>query len=160
MAMNRDRMNQAAADAAVTHRWPAPSDVDLRDVVLSYDRHSDTLFVHLFGRGRPAVSDLVGDSWYLLVDPQTLEVVGLQIEDFLARAVAEAPPLVDLLDLSELRGITPAEVRRERHRIMHGYRQGRQGKPTRWFLPARRKRAAVEQMLEWRSPFTIGSTAA
>ena len=37
-------------------RMPKSEEIDWQQVVFSYDRDSDTLMVHLFGRGRPAVT--------------------------------------------------------------------------------------------------------
>ena len=132
----------------IAARWPRPSEVNTDQVVLSYDHDSDTGFVHLFGRGRNAVSD----SWYVLVDPSTSTVPGLQIEEFLTMAIIDVPRLVRLLDLSELRGITPADVSRECNRIMHGYRERSTAEPQRWLPPEKRKRALIRHMLEQHRP--------
>lgn len=133
-------------------RWPDLAEVEASQVVLSYDHESDTLFINFFGRGRNTVSDLAGDYWYLMVDPGTSTVIGLQIEEFLSRAVQDVPPLVRLLDLSELHGITPADVSRVRHRVMHKYRQRSNTKPPRWLPPDKRKRALVRHVLEKHAP--------
>ncbi len=93
-------------------RFPE-GDVDPRQVVLSYDRPSDTVLIFLFGRERRSVVVGHTDYTFLLVDPGTNEFVGLQIEDFLACAVKDDPRLARLLEYAELRGTTRAEVRQE-----------------------------------------------
>lgn len=91
---------------------PFPTgDIDPAKATLSYDRRSDTLLIHLFGREHDAVSVQAARHLYLLVDSATEDVVGFQVEGVLAGAIAETPQLLDLLDHAELRGITPAEVR-------------------------------------------------
>ena len=47
---------------------PDAAAIDPSRVVVSYDRPTDTLFIHLYGRGREAISEVAGDYWYTLVD--------------------------------------------------------------------------------------------
>lgn len=89
-------------------RW---DEVDPETMVISYDRRSDTLLVHLFGRRRPSVSVPIRRYLYAMVDPGSEEIIGILIEGFLSQAVREHPQEITLLDYAELRGITPAEVR-------------------------------------------------
>lgn len=96
--------------------------LDLSRVVISYDRVSDTLMIHLYGRGRPAVSvpspkPLARDFVFLRFDPESDELVGIQIEDFLRVYVVDHPRAIDLLDQADLRGITHEEIARIRLRI-------------------------------------------
>lgn len=86
--------------------------IDPENVVISFDRRSDTLLVHLFGRGRGSVSVPVSDYLYVMVDPDTEEPLGIHVEGFLSRAVKEIPEAIELLEYAELRGITAAEVRK------------------------------------------------
>ena len=86
-------------------------DIDPAKVVVSYDRRSDTLLIHLFGRGRDTISVPVAKYLYVMVSPDTETIVGFHIEGFLAQAVKDTPETITLLDYAELRGITPAEVR-------------------------------------------------
>jgi hypothetical protein len=86
-------------------------DIDPAKIVVSYDRRSDTLLIHLFGRGHDTVSVPVAKYLYVMVTPDTETIVGFQIEGFLAQAVKVTPEAISLLDYAELRGITPAEVR-------------------------------------------------
>ncbi|MCA9879078.1 MAG: hypothetical protein KC442_14905 [Thermomicrobiales bacterium] len=88
-------------------RW---DDVDPGKIAIAYDRPSDTLLIHLFGRGRPAVSVLVDRYLYALADPESDQIVGIHIEGFLAQAVKEHPQEIAVLDHAKLRGITPVEV--------------------------------------------------
>lgn len=89
-------------------RW---EDIDPAKVVVSYDRRSDTLLIHLFGRGHDTISVPVAKYLYVMVTPDTETIVGFHIEGFLAQAVKDIPEALTLLDFAELRGITPAEVR-------------------------------------------------
>lgn len=88
-------------------QWEA---VDPCSIVISYDGPSDTLLIHLFGRGRPAVSAPVARYLYALVDPESEQIVGIHIEGFLAQAVKEHPNEIAILGYAELRGMTPVEV--------------------------------------------------
>jgi hypothetical protein len=119
--------------AVTEHRRPMPdqetlSGVDWHRVVISYDRASDTLMVHLYGRGRPAVSvpipgPVERDVVFLRIDPETDELVGVQIEDFLNLYARDNPDALNLLEGPvDLRGITPADLARIRASI---------GRPTR-----------------------------
>lgn len=86
-------------------------EIDPERVVVSFDRRSDTLLIHLFGRGRGSVSVPVETYLYVMVDPDTEETPGFHVEGFLGQAMKDVPQAIDLLDYAELRGITPAEVR-------------------------------------------------
>ena len=113
-------------------------DLDLRRAVISYDRASDTLIVHLYGRGRPAVSvpsprPLARDFVFLRLDPKTDELVGIQVEDVLRLYAADHPEVLDLLERAELRGITREELARIRERLG---------------ADERRHRAAIDSLLQ------------
>ena len=84
----------------IAPKWPRIYDIDVERSIIDYDRDSDTLFVHLYGRGRPAVSVLVSNYAFLLVDPTTDELVGFQIEDVLTQAVDEHPIVLDSLSIA------------------------------------------------------------
>jgi hypothetical protein len=84
--------------------------VDPSKVIFSYDHDSDTLMIHLAGRGRPGVSLPVAQGWMVRLDRETDEVIGVQIEGVLARAARTYPTLLGVLDLAELRGITLDEI--------------------------------------------------
>jgi hypothetical protein len=88
---------------------------------LVYDRPSDTMLVLFYGRYRVSFVDYVVGDYAVLLDINTDELVGLQIEDFLFSAVKDQPSLITLLDHAELLGMTVAEVRDERQRAL-GYR--------------------------------------
>ena len=83
------------------------------DVAFSYDRDSDTMMVHFFGAPRPAVSisiDDPDDALYVRLDRTADEVVGLQIEGFIARFIGRHPEWADTLTIARLRGITRKEA--------------------------------------------------
>ena len=71
-------------------KWPELNSLPKGAMRFDDDRLSDTLFVNFYGEPRPASSEPihVGDHDYLYVrvDPLSSEVVGLQIETFLAYA--------------------------------------------------------------------------
>ncbi len=98
--------------------------IDPEKAVVSFDRRSDTLLIHLFGRGRGLVSVPVGNYLYVMVDPDTEETIGFHVEGFLSQAIKDIPEAIDLLDYAELRGISPAEVRElQRETFMLGCRR-------------------------------------
>jgi hypothetical protein len=99
--------------------WPALESLPMEQIRLTYDRPSNTLFVDFFGRALPAASIPVElgdrDYYYLRVDVETDEVVGLQIESFLTYALAQHPGLADVLAFAELVGTdrgSPTEIER------------------------------------------------
>lgn len=112
-------------------RWPTLDSIDVTRIDVGYDRDSDILLARFDDRALNAAVHYVGDYLALLVDLETEEVVGLQVEDFLARAVGEDPGLPTLLDLADLRGITRDEVA-----MLHASQ-----------TPDARKRAAVAVLL-------------
>lgn len=91
--------------------------IDLQKLVISYDHGSDTLMVHLFGRGIPGVSVPIADGWMLRLNRETDELIGIQIENLLASAARKQPRLLRVLDAAELRGITPDEIDRVRREV-------------------------------------------
>ena len=91
--------------------------LDPRELVISYDHDSDTLMVHLYGRGIPGVSVPVADGWMLRLNRETDELIGIQIENLLANAARRQPRLLRVLDAAELRGITPDEIDRVRREV-------------------------------------------
>lgn len=121
---------------AVSERRPAPQRFrpwakPLADLpgnqIVTYDRWSDTLFVEFYGEGRPAVSvpTALGDRdfFYLRVDPETEEIVGVQIEAFLGYAVRFDPTLWKGIPVAKLDGLTEieaAELRRRARATVHG----------------------------------------
>lgn len=90
-----------------------PKSLDFSRVRLTYNPKSDTLLLHLAGAPRPAVSVPVRGGWYVRVDPETEEVVGFQVDAYLARAVYEFPPLLDLAPAVGIDDATVARVRRD-----------------------------------------------
>jgi hypothetical protein len=102
-------------------RWDA---IDPANVAVSYDRRSDTLLIHLFGRGHDTISVPVAGYLYALVTPDSEAVVGFHIEGFLSQAVKDIPEAIDLLGYAEVRGITPAEVDAlQRETLGNGHRR-------------------------------------
>jgi len=94
-----------------------PKRLDSDAVVIAYDRISDTLMIHFFGRGRAATSVPVEDTVdgrdlvFARLDRATDEVVGIQVEEFLDVYVKARPEMIKLLSVAELRGITRDDVR-------------------------------------------------
>ncbi len=98
----------------VEPRRPDFGAIDPRSVVAEYDRESDTLIVQFFGRGRPAVILHTGGVTDYWLDPESYEIIGLQVEGYLAQAVYQLPLL---LDMAEFVGISSDEVTPIRQRI-------------------------------------------
>ncbi len=84
------------------------------EVSVDYDRDADTLMVHWRDPARPAVSVSVHPHVYLRVDPETEEVLGAQIEDFLSRVVYDEPAFLPLLPSI---GIPQRDIERIRQKI-------------------------------------------
>jgi hypothetical protein len=108
MAMNARHDIKRGDDPVLRGFHPKPvtwESVDPTRVLIRYDRPSDTLLMHLFGRDRNSVSVPIDRYLYVMVDPDTEETIGVHIEGFLAQAVKEHPRHIDLLDYAELRGL-------------------------------------------------------
>jgi hypothetical protein len=100
---------------------PPVESLDPAKLVCTYDAVSDTFLFHLYGPGRPGVSIPTSDFEYLRLDPTTEEVIGFQVEDFLARAVYADPTYLDLAELANIDPEQIAAIRRtieSRRRLM------------------------------------------
>lgn len=115
-------MDEATPTIEIAIPGLSVDDLDLRRVVVTYDRESDTLMLHFSGRGHPGVSVVIDDDLYVRLDRDRTRVLGLQIEGFLSRVAHERPELLDLLDVAELRGITLEQIARLRREIGHEQR--------------------------------------
>jgi hypothetical protein len=133
-----------------------PEDIDPARIIVSYDRHSDTLLIHLFGRGLETISVPIGKYLYVMVTPDNETVVGFHIEGFLAQAVKDDPRAIALLDYAELRGITVAEVRALQNEVREGKTSFDGRAPATWF-PDERRRAVASfidaERARWDLPF-------
>ena len=96
----------------VTPKRPDFATVDPRNVVAEYDRESDTLIVQLFGKGRPAVILHTGKLIDYWLDPETYDIIGLQVEGYLTHAVEQLPLLLDLAEFASISSEEVAAVRR------------------------------------------------
>lgn len=83
MAMTRDRQRPL--------KVPSPAAIDAADVRVEYEHPTDTLWVSVVGEPRAAYNVYVHDDAMCRVDPHTGEVVGLEIERFLERALKFRP---------------------------------------------------------------------
>ncbi len=70
---------------------PRLEDVDINTVEFRYTKGTDTAFVHWFSRERHAVILDIDDYISVRIDPATHEMVGIQIEAFMASFVIEHP---------------------------------------------------------------------
>jgi uncharacterized protein YuzE len=75
----------------MTPKVPRLEDIAEDHVRVAYDRRSDTLWVSLTGDPRPAYNVYADDDTMFRIDPDTNEVVGLEIEHFLHRALSLSP---------------------------------------------------------------------
>jgi hypothetical protein len=123
-------------------------DINPSRIVMSFDRRSDTFFIHLFGRDLETISVPVGKHLYALVTPAAETTVGFQIEGFLSQAVKDVPEFVTLLDHAELRGITPAEVRELQHKTLGVKRSLTSSRAELTTSVQERKRRAVAAFIE------------
>ena len=86
MALSVEDVVDPAEEFAPRQIDPKPirsEDIDPARIVVSYDRRSDTLLIHLFGRGLETISVPVGEHLFALVTPDTESTVGFQIEGYL-----------------------------------------------------------------------------
>jgi hypothetical protein len=133
MAMSTTNELESVEEPVLRQFHPKPfhwDAVDPEKVVISYDRRSDTLLVHLFGRGRSSVSVHIDRYLYAMVDPESEEIIGVHIEGFLSQAVKEHPQEIVILDHAELRGITSIEVRALQREVLRSQRQQAQWLPA------------------------------
>ena len=79
-------------------KLPRLEDIDGAQIRLDYDKLSDSLWVSFVGGARPTVNVYAetDDDLMYLVDPLTEEVVGLEIENFLYRALRVSPNVDDV----------------------------------------------------------------
>jgi hypothetical protein len=97
-------------------------------VKFDLDRKADFLSIYFYGEPRPSIEYVVDDHILLSLDPKTEEVVGLQLEGFLAHVIYEFPSFLEIADFI---GLTDEEVARARKLID----------------PEARKRLALESFL-------------
>ena len=120
--------HQAPIFAELSFTVPKLRDIAWDGVVLSYDRLSDILLVFVGDRAQPAVvvygNDADGHQSYL-VNPDTSQFVGWQLESFLTNLVSRDPSLIDVLDGAELIGMTAKQLRDERQRALADSRRRR-----------------------------------
>lgn len=69
---------------------PPLEDIAEDQVRVTYDRRSDTLLVSLVGDPRPAYNDYVDDDTMVRIDPETNDIVGIEIEHFLHRVLRQS----------------------------------------------------------------------
>lgn len=119
-------------------KLPNLNEIGLDQIAFDYDARSDTLLVSLAGAPQPAISVLIDGNRYYRVDPETEDVVGFYVENFLAQAVYDAPGLLVIADLV---GIDHGEVERIRARL----------------TPEQQRRAAVASLLG--APALVGAAS-
>jgi hypothetical protein len=113
MAMNTSDVMDPEEDPVIREVHPIPfklDEIDPKRVVVEYDRRSDSLGIHLFGRYINSMSVPATKNIYVMVALDTEESVGLHIEGFLSQVVKAKPASIELLSYAELREMTPAEV--------------------------------------------------
>lgn len=79
-------------------RWHLPpvESLERRPVSFVYNELADELVVAFTDPPRPAVTMFVNDWVAIRVDPETEEVVGIHVADFLREAVREVPLVLEL----------------------------------------------------------------
>ncbi len=122
-------------------KFTVAESVDIESGSLIYDARSDTLVFSFTGDDRPTVGismSSMSGYWMARVDPETDEVVGMEIEHFAKAAVYERP---ELFAIVESVGVPQREVKRIRRRL-----QREVGAPPE-SNGAATKRGLVEQLL-------------
>lgn len=133
-----------AIDETDASPWSARRPIDLDAVVddrlvFDFDRDSDTLMVHLLGRGRPAVSIEAGDNAYVRLDRAADEIVGFQLEGFLHAVMPRHPGL-------------------RAHAAIYGIESDSDGNQPRTVSTAAR-RAALAALVPLFAPGVVGAVA-
>ena len=95
---------------------------DLERMRFDYDPTSDTLTIYLGGTPQAAISVVKDDYLSYRVDPESEEIVGYQIEDFLTEAIQHVPSylaIADLLDIAPqaMRPVGQAISAEQRRRV-------------------------------------------
>jgi hypothetical protein len=108
-------MDQAGFQSAIGSL--IPDDVELSDLVATYDGDSDTLLVHFYGRGVPGVSVAAGNDAMIRLDSERKRAVGIHIEHFLRVFAEKHPEALDILDFAELRDVDTEQIIRIRRDI-------------------------------------------
>lgn len=118
--------DQAPEFAELSFTMPEMDDIEWDAAIVSYDRLSDILLVFVGDRSQPAVvvyGKDADDHRSYLVNPDTRQFVGWQIESFLTSLVSREPSLINALDGAELIGISNHELHDERElALAHGGR--------------------------------------
>ncbi len=73
---------------------PDPLTFDRDRGELIYDRPSDTLLILFHGRDRDSFAVNIAGDFLVLADPDSDEIIGIQVEDFLHSAVKVEPELI------------------------------------------------------------------
>lgn len=82
---------------------PNIESLDAGDLTFEYDERSDSLFIYLARPGTPGVSVALDEHLLFRVDPNSEELIGIEIEGFLTSAVQKDPRL---LAFAEVAGIS------------------------------------------------------
>lgn len=89
--------------------------LDQASVSFDYNEHSDTLYIYVVPGDQPLASVPQDDGvTSLLVDPETEEVHGFQVDDYLRIAVTQQP---NLLEVAHLANINVSMIEEARSRI-------------------------------------------
>lgn len=105
---------------------------------IRYVPRTDSVFVFLYGADRPAVGVVMDHNLTLLIDPETDQLLGFEIDHFLTEAVFAQPALEPLLDLPGMPAKQAKEVRKK-------------------LDPASRRKVAVGSLLEQISRSVAGN---
>lgn len=90
-------------------------DLDVAVVELDYNEYSDSLYLYVLPGDQPLVSVPSNEGCFsLLVDPDSEEVQGFQIDGYLQDAIVQMP---QLLELAEIAGVEQARIEAARQRV-------------------------------------------
>ncbi len=90
----------------------SPGAIDWRETIFHYDEESDTLMLSFYTPVRPAVTVEFGETVAYRVDPETQEVVGLQVDAFLTQYVYDHPEALLVAEVAEVDPVLIERVRR------------------------------------------------
>jgi hypothetical protein len=92
---------------------PSQDELSQASAEIAYSPTLDSVFVYFYGRDRPAVSLVLENHLTALLDPETDQMIGLEIDHFLSEAVLANPVLEPLLELPGMPARRVREIRRQ-----------------------------------------------
>jgi hypothetical protein len=86
-----------------------------------YDSVSDTYFIFFYGEPEPSISLDVSETMYALLDPETEDLIGIQIEAYTSVYVPQHPWLEPYVDVLTGRSASPHHAEQVEQRDLANY---------------------------------------